>query len=458
MVPWGVALVAVVLLVAWWLGGIWIIQEPERGVVLRFGEYHRTMDPGFNWAPYFVDSAVTVNVDRVRNAEIGFRQQGSSVAVVPREALMLTEDENIVDLQFAVQYRVQDPAQFLFENREPEIALRQATESAVREIVGRSKMDFVLTEGRGAVATEVQGLIQEILDRYRTGLRVMSVNMQNAQPPAQVQDAFLDAIKAREDQERIINEARAYQADVVPKARGEANAILAQAEAYQERVEAIALGDASRFEQVLEAYRAAPEITRDRLYPGGDRVGAREHEQGDGGHPGGQQPHVPAARPDHPLARRRGGPGTPVVRSGGRLDDARGCDRRRPAALTGDRRREDALMNLKALLVLVAGFGILAALSVFTVDEREAAILLQFGKVERTDLEPGLHFKAPVVQNVLKFDSRIQTLDSDPQNYLTSEKKNVIVDSFVKWRIEDVRRFYTSAGGSILQANNRLGR
>ena len=262
----GAGLVAAVLVVAWWLAGIWIIQEPEKGVVLRFGAYHRTMDPGFNWAPYFIDSVATVNVDRVRNAEIGFRNQGSSVAVVPREALMLTQDENIVDLQFAVQYRVKDPAQFLFENSEPEIALRQATESAVREIVGRSRMDFVLTEGRGAVAAETQGLIQEILDRYKTGLHVMSVNMQNAQPPTQVQDAFLDAIKAREDQERIINEAKAYQADVVPKARGEANAILAEAEAYRQRVEAIALGDASRFEQVLQAYQVAPEITRDRLY------------------------------------------------------------------------------------------------------------------------------------------------------------------------------------------------
>ena len=262
----GGGLVAAVLAVAWWLAGIWIIQEPEQGVVLRFGAYHRTMDPGFNWAPYFIDSVDTVNVDRIRNAEIGFRNRGSSIAAVPREALMLTEDENIVDLQFAVQYRVRDPGQFLFENSEPEIALRQATESAVREIVGRSKMDFVLTAGRGAVAAETQGLIQEILDRYRTGLRVMSVNMQNAQPPTQVQDAFLDAIKAREDQERIINEAKAYQADVVPKARGEANAILAQAQAYQQRVEAIALGDASRFEQVLRAYRTAPEITRDRLY------------------------------------------------------------------------------------------------------------------------------------------------------------------------------------------------
>ena len=262
----GAGIVAVVLLAGWWLAGVWIIQEPEKGVVLRFGAYYRTMDPGFNWAPYFIDSVITVNVDRVRNAEIGFRNQGSSVAAVPREALMLTEDENIVDLQFAVQYRVKDPAQFLFQNSEPEIALRQATESAVREIVGRAKMDFVLTEGRGAVAAETQGLIQDILDRYKTGLHVMSVNMQNAQPPAQVQDAFLDAIKAREDQERIINEARAYQADVVPKARGEANAILAEAEAYRQRVEAIALGDASRFEQVLQAYRAAPEVTRDRLY------------------------------------------------------------------------------------------------------------------------------------------------------------------------------------------------
>ena len=262
----GAGLVVVALLAAWWLAGVWIIQEPERGVVLRFGKLHRTMDPGFNWAPYFIDSVVTVNVDRVRNAEIGFRNQGTSVAAVPREALMLTEDENIVDLQFAVQYRVKDPAQFLFENSQPEIALRQATESAVREIVGRSTMDFVITEGRGPVAAETQGLIQDILDRYKTGLHVMSVNMQNAQPPAEVQDAFLDAIKAREDQERIINEAKAYQADVVPKARGEANAMLAEAEAYRQRVEAVALGDASRFEQVLQAYRVAPEVTRDRLY------------------------------------------------------------------------------------------------------------------------------------------------------------------------------------------------
>ena len=262
----GIGLIILVLLAGWWLAGVWIVQEPEKGVVLRFGKYLRTMDPGFNWAPYFIDSVVTVNVDRVRIAEIGFRNQGGSIAVVPREALMLTEDENIVDLQFAVQYRVKDSSEFLFENSEPEIALRQATESAVREIVGRSRMDFVLTEGRGAVAAETQGLIQEILDRYQTGLHVMSVNMQNAQPPAQVQDAFLDAIKAREDQERIINEAKAYQADVIPKARGQANAILAQAQAYQQRVEAIALGDASRFDQVLQAYRTAPQVTRDRLY------------------------------------------------------------------------------------------------------------------------------------------------------------------------------------------------
>ncbi len=261
-----IGIVAVVLLAGWWLTGISIIQEPERGVVLRFGEMHRVMEPGFNWAPRFIDTVETVNVDRVRFAEIGFRNRGNGVAVVPREALMLTEDENIVDIQFAVQYRVKDPAEFLFQNFDPETALRQTTESVVREIVGRTPMDFVLTEGRGAVATEAEALIQEVLDRYRTGLHVMSVNMQDAQPPEQVQDAFLDAIKAREDQERIVNEARAYQADVVPKARGEANAILARSQAYRERVEAIAKGEASRFDQILQAYRAAPDVTRDRLY------------------------------------------------------------------------------------------------------------------------------------------------------------------------------------------------
>ncbi|MBF2760319.1 MAG: FtsH protease activity modulator HflK [Ectothiorhodospiraceae bacterium AqS1] len=261
-----VGLVAVALLVGWWLAGVTIIGEPEEGVVLRFGKMHRVMQPGFNWAPKFIDTVEVVNVDEVRFVQIGFRSRGNSDSSVPREALMLTKDENIVDVQFTVQYKVDDPAKFLYENAEPETALGRATESVVREIIGRTLMRSVITEERATVADEADELIQEVLDRYRTGLRVTSVDMQDGQPPEQVQAAFSDAIKAREDQERIINEAKAYEADVVPKARGEANAILARSQAYRERVEAIAKGDASRFEQILEAYRAAPDVTRDRLY------------------------------------------------------------------------------------------------------------------------------------------------------------------------------------------------
>lgn len=260
------ALAAVIALVVWFFAGIFIVDPAEEAVVLRFGKYDRTEGPGPHWAPYFIDEVRTVNVQANRSEEIGFRSQQGSKGSVPNEALMLTEDENIVDLQFAVQYRVKDAADYLFRVQDPVTTLRQVTESAVREIVGRSKMDFVITQGRDAVAAEVERLAQETLDSYRTGLLILSVNMQNAQPPAQVQDAFLDAIKAREDQQRIINEARAFRSDIVPRARGEADAIRERAEAYRQRVIAQAEGDTSRFLQVLAEYRKAPDVTRDRLY------------------------------------------------------------------------------------------------------------------------------------------------------------------------------------------------
>jgi membrane protease subunit HflK len=180
--------------------------------------------------------------------------------------LMLTEDENIVDVQFTVQYRVKSPRNYLFNVLEPDMTLRQATESAVREVVGKSKMDFVLTEGRSAVAARAEELIQEILDRYGTGLIVTSVNMQSAQPPKEVQAAFADAVKAREDEERFKNEARAYAADILPKARGDANARRERALAYKQRVVAEAEGETDRFLKLLAEYEKAPKVTRDRLY------------------------------------------------------------------------------------------------------------------------------------------------------------------------------------------------
>ena len=261
----GLGLVVAIILVGWGLAGIYIVEPAEEGVVLRFGRYHETTGPGPHWAPYLIDSVEKVNVEQIRRAEIGYRSDAGDQSVPP-ESLMLTRDENIVDVGFAVLYRIKDARNYLFRVRDPDITLRQATESAIREVVGRNIMDFVLTDGRAVVAERVRELTQEILDRYETGLEVTSVNMQKAQPPDQVQDAFSDAVRAREDEERYKNEARAYAAEILPRARGDANAMLQQAEGYKQRVINEAQGDAARFTSVLDEYRKAPEVTRQRLY------------------------------------------------------------------------------------------------------------------------------------------------------------------------------------------------
>ena len=261
----GLGLIIALIVVGWGLMGIYIVEPAEEGVILRFGDYHETTGPGPHWAPYLIDSVETVNVEQIRRAEIGYRSDAGDQSVPP-ESLMLTRDENIVDVGFAVLYRIKDAQNYLFRVRDPDITLRQATESAIREVVGRNVMDFVLTDGRAVVAEQVRELTQEILDRYETGLDVASVNMQKAQPPDQVRDAFSDAVKAREDEERYKNEARAYAAEILPRARGDANAMLQQAEGYKQRVINEAQGDTSRFTSVLDEYRKAPDVTRQRLY------------------------------------------------------------------------------------------------------------------------------------------------------------------------------------------------
>jgi len=211
-----------------------------------------------------VQSHELVNLTGVRTVEIGYR--GSERNKVLKEALMLTDDENIVNIQFAVQYVLKDPQQYLFNNRGADDSVIQAAETAVREIVGKSKMDFVLYEGREQVAANAQKLTQEILDRYATGIQVSKVTMQNAQPPEQVQAAFDDAVKAGQDRERQKNEGQAYANDVIPRARGAASRLLEEADAYKGRVVAQAEGDASRFKQILTEYSKAPEVTRQRMY------------------------------------------------------------------------------------------------------------------------------------------------------------------------------------------------
>jgi membrane protease subunit HflK len=209
-----------------------------------------------------------VNLEQVRTIEVGYRSAGDAAARSKelRESLMLTDDENIIDLQFAVQYNLKSVEDFLFNNRSAESSVRGAAETAIREIVGKSKMDFALYEGREEIAVKAKKLMQEILDRYNTGINVTSVTMQNAQPPEQVQASFDDAVKAKQDLERQKNEGQAYANDIIPKAKGTASRLTAEAQGYRLRVENEAKGNASRFEQILTQYNRAPEVMRDRLY------------------------------------------------------------------------------------------------------------------------------------------------------------------------------------------------
>jgi len=253
----------------WMASGIYIVDEGNRGVILRFGEYHETTLPGPHWRfPRPIDSAMIINVDQQRFIEIGYRsganQQASSG--VRKEALMLTEDENIIDVRLAVQYKVKSAQDYIFNVRAPEVTLKQSAESALRAVIGKNKMDFVLTEGRSEVVAKVETKLQAMLDDYETGLVISTVNLVEAQPPEEVQGAFSDAIRAREDEQRFINESQAYSNEIIPKARGAASRIVQEAEAYEERVKAEASGDASRFNQLLVQYEAAPEVTRQRLY------------------------------------------------------------------------------------------------------------------------------------------------------------------------------------------------
>lgn len=261
----GAGLLLGLILVVWIASGFYIVNEGQRGVVLRFGKFVEATMPGPRWhLPYPVESAEVVNVAQVRTVEIGYRNNVKSKVL--KEALMLTDDENIIDVQFAVQYVLKSPNDYLFNNRATDDSVLQAAETAIREIVGRSSMDFVLYEGRAEVAVKARQLTQEILDRYQTGINVSNVTMQNAQPPEQVQASFDDAVKAGQDRERQKNEGEAYANDVVPKARGMAARLMQEAEGYRSRVVEQSQGDASRFRQIVAEYSKAPQVTRDRLY------------------------------------------------------------------------------------------------------------------------------------------------------------------------------------------------
>ena len=253
----------------WLLSGIYIIDPAERGVVLRFGAFQTSTTQGPHWhIPYPIETVYKVNVERIRAAEIGFRniQNSSYSGGVSSESLMLTKDENMVDVKLAVQYKIADAQAYLFNVFNPEMTLSHVVQSVIRQVVGDNTMDHVLTTGREQVAQEVKRHSQNLLNEYNTGLLITAVTMQDAQPPIQVKASFDDVVKAREDEQRYINEAKAYANDIVPRARGASQRIMAEAEAYKSQVVSKSEGEAYRFTQILTEYLKAPVVTKERLY------------------------------------------------------------------------------------------------------------------------------------------------------------------------------------------------
>ncbi len=263
----GLGLVGVVALLFWASTGFFIVQEGQQGVITQFGKYHSTVGAGFNWRlPYPIQRHELVFVTQIRSVDVG--RDAVVRATGLRESAMLTEDENIVEIKFAVQYRLSDARAYLFESRDPDAAVIKAAETAVREVVGKMKMDAALAEERDQIAPRVRTLMQNILDRYKVGIEVVAVNMQQGgvRPPEQVQASFDDVLKAGQERERIKNEAQAYANDVVPRAEGAASRLREEAEGYKQRIVAQAKGDSERFRSVLTEYQKAPQVTRERMY------------------------------------------------------------------------------------------------------------------------------------------------------------------------------------------------
>ena len=263
----GVGVIGVVALLIWLGTGFFIVQEGQQAVITQFGKYHSTVGAGFNWRlPYPFQRQETVAVTQIRSVDVGRDNVIKSTGL--RESAMLTQDENIVEIKFAVQYRLNDARAYLFESKNPADAVVQAADSAVREVVGKMTMDNAMADERDQIAPRVRDLMQTILDRYQVGIEVVAVNMQQGgvRPPEQVQAAFDDVLKAGQERERVKNQAQAYANDVVPRATGTAARLKEEAEGYKARIVAQAQGDTQRFNSVLGEYQKAPQVTRDRMY------------------------------------------------------------------------------------------------------------------------------------------------------------------------------------------------
>jgi HflK protein len=389
------------LLIAWGASGVYRVDEAERGVVQRFGAFTETTMPGIHWhLPIPIEAVDIVNTNAVQN--------------FPFRTEILTADEQYVFIQMVVQYRRTDPVKYSFEVVDPEATVQDVTESALREVIGTSALETLVTGERDQIARRTLETLQSTLDQYESGITVTSVSIINLDYPQDVQAAVNDTQKATNDSARFQLEAEKYAKDIIPRARGDAQRITLDAKAYKDRV----TRDGSTNKVLLDSQGSGNllYLPIDKLIEGASRQ-----------------------------------------KSAQELD--RLAEQSRETARIGRSRKEDKTVSnaMFRLFVVIGLIAVAVGLSLFTVNERDLAIKLQLGKVVQSGYEPGLHFKIPVVQNIRKFPRRILTIEDSPDRVFTAEKKALKVDFFVKWRIVDPVRFYTSTGGSLLFANDRLG-
>jgi membrane protease subunit HflC len=412
----------------------------------------RTEQPGlrYHWPSPF-EAVERPKVTRVERIEIGYRSGGGTVDSrrgttgdrdVPDESLMLTGDENIIDVDFTVFWLIKDAGKYLFKIRDPRATVKKAAESAMREVIGRTELQPALTEARQQIETSTLALLQTMLDEYQTGIQVTQIQLQKADPPVPVVDAFNDVQRARADRERLRNEAEAYRNDIIPRARGDAERLNQEAQAYREQVVSLAQGDASRFTAIYTAYDQSKDVVSRRMYLETMEQVLRGANKVILDTPAGS----PGVVPYLPL------PQLPTRAAGAAASSGA------PAPATSPRREEGRSVMNRTLFIAgvaaVVGVLLLAA-SLFTVTERQQALVLSFGQPIRVIQTPGLKAKWPIIQDVVLLDRRILDVDPPVEQVILSDQKRIDVDAFARYRIVDPLKFFQSVGNEAV-AEQRL--
>ena len=422
------------VIAAVWLGsGFYRVQPDEQGIVMRFGAFRRSAPPGLNYhLPWPVESVLLPAVTRINRVEVGYRSGAPDLRSasgrdlpqrdVPEESLMLTGDENIIDIDFAVFWRISDAGAFLFSTRHPEIAVKSVAESVMREVIGRTPIQPALTDARAQIETSVMTGAQAILDQYHAGVEITQVQLQKVDPPAAVIDSFRDVQRANTEAERMVNQAQSYRNDVVPRARGDAAQIMAAADGARQASIAEATGQAQRFQSVLSAYQLAKEVTLKRLY-----IETMEEIL----------LHTPTTIVDDGIKGLV--PFLPL--NDGRLPV--------PPAGLGRGSCGSHAMNRIGMIVIAAVF--VAALDrrirrCSPCSQTEQVLITQFGQPVRVIEKPGLHAKIPLVQTAISFDRRLLDYEVPAEEVILSDQRRLIVDSFARYRITDPLRYYQAVG------------